>query len=371
MPALFVYGSLRDRSLLDIVLGHGGAQVCAAILPDHKVSWAEGQVFPYIEAASGASAEGLLLRGLTEADVARLDFYEGGFGYDLRRIEVFADCAQSAEVYFPRPGLWTAGAPFALADWQATYGPLSRHAAREAMGYFGRFSAKELAAKMPMIRARAAARLLAGGVPHEIRSNTPASVVELIAEETPHAGFFVTKALTLRHPKFDGQLTEPLRREVFVSTDAAIVLPYDPVRDRVLLIEQFRMGPFGRGDPYPWMLEPVAGRVDPGETPAEAAHRECAEEAGLTLTGLEAIASYYCSPGVVTEYFHTYLGLADLPDDLPRLGGLETEAEDIRLHIMSFEHAHALIGTGEADNGPLILALMWLARERPRLRAAA
>ncbi|MBZ8119770.1 NUDIX domain-containing protein [Roseovarius sp. LXJ103] len=371
MSALFVYGSLRDRALLEIVLGHAGAQVCAGTLPDHRVSWAEGQVFPYIEGAPGVSAEGLLLSGLTATDITRLDFFEGGFGYDLRAVEVLAGGMRPAEVYFPRPGLWTAGAPFVLGDWQATYGPLSRHAAREAMGYFGRFSGAELAVKMPMIRARAAAQLLAGGVSHAIRSSTPASAVEVIAEESPHAGFFVTKALTLRHPKFDGTLTEPLRREVFVSTDAAIVLPYDPVRDRVLLIEQFRMGPFGRGDPHPWMLEPVAGRVDPGETPEAAAYRECAEEAGLTLTGLEQIASYYPSPGAVTEYFHTYLGLADIPDDLPRLGGLETEAEDIRLHLMPFERAHALIETGEADNGPLILALMWLARERARLRAVA
>jgi len=371
LAALFFYGTLRDRALLDIVLGPSGAQVRAGVLPDYRVSWAKEQIFPYIEALPGASAEGLLLSGLTDNDIARLDFYEGGFGYDLRDVQVEGGGRGAARIYFPRPGLWQAGAPFVLADWQETYGPLSRIAAREAMSYFGRFTTQEMAGRMPMIRARAAARLLAQGVPHAIRSDTQASAVEVITEESPHAGFFVTKALTLRHPKFDGHLSAPLRREVFVATDAAIVLPYDPVRDRVLLIEQFRMGPFGRGDPYPWMLEPVAGRVDPGETPEQTAHRECSEEAGLTLTALEPIASYYCSPGGVTEYFHTYLGLADLPDDLPRLGGLATEAEDIRLHLMPFERAYALIETGEADNGPLILALMWLARERDRLRAAA
>ena len=148
------------------------------------------------------------------------------------------------------------------------------------------------------------------------------------------------------------------------------MLPYDPVRDRVLLVEQFRMGPYGRRDPRPWMLEPVAGRVDPGETPEQTAHRECMEEAGISLIGLEKIAGYYCTPGYSTEYFHNFVGLTDLPDDLPRLGGLDTEAEDIRLHLLSFDDAIALIGTGEADNGPLILSLMWLSQNRERLRAA-
>jgi nudix-type nucleoside diphosphatase (YffH/AdpP family) len=185
-----------------------------------------------------------------------------------------------------------------------------------------------------------------------------------------HVGYFRSEARRLRYPNFGGGMSDEVRREVFVATDAALVLPYDPVRDRVLLVEQFRMGPYGRGDPRPWMLEPVAGRVDPGETPEDAARRECAEEAGLTDIRLERIGSYYCTPGYSTEYFHNYVGIADLPDDLPRFGGLELEAEDIRLHLLDFAAAMHLIETGEADNGPLILSLMWLARERDRLRAA-
>ena len=78
----------------------------------------------------------------------------------------------------------------------------------------------------------------------------------------------------LRAPLFGGGQSAPLLREVFVATDAALVLPYDPLRDRVLLVEQFRMGPYGRGDPRPFLLEPVAGRIDAGETPEEAARRE-------------------------------------------------------------------------------------------------
>ena len=98
-----------------------------------------------------------------------------------------------------------------------------------------------------------------------------------------------------------------------MATDAALVLPYDPLRDRLLLVEQFRMGPYGRGDPRPWMLEPVAGRIDAGETPEETARRECREEARLDLRGLEKISTHYCTPGYSTEVFHLFSGCAICP----------------------------------------------------------
>ncbi|HEY9038945.1 MAG TPA: NUDIX domain-containing protein [Roseovarius sp.] len=374
MAAVFLYGTLRDAALLRIVLGPRADAVSKrpATLRDHAVTWAEGQIFPTIAARPGSDAAGILLEDLSPQDVQRLDFYEGGFGYDLREVRVCAGGdTHTAQVYFPQPGRWQPGAPFDLDDWAERWGAISRGAATEAMEYFGTCSPQELAARMPMIRARAASRLAATGAPATVRSDTSAKAVEAIETEVLHAGFFRTEAHVFRHPTFRGGLSDALRREIFVATDAALVLPYDPVRDRVLLVEQFRMGPYGRGDPRPWMLEPVAGRVDPGETPEQAAHRECHEEAGLTLTRLERVGSYYCTPGYSTEYFYNFVGIADLPDGLPRYGGLDTEAEDIRLHVLEFDAAMALLDTGEADNGPLILSLMWLARQRDRLRAAA
>ncbi len=375
MSDIFLYGTLRDTELRAIV---AGTETCTqeAVLPDHAVTWAVGEMFPTIMAEPGGEARGLLLSGADAELLARLDFYEGGFGYDLKPVEVIYAGAphpqkRSARIYFPRAGMWPPGARFDLDDWQVQCGALSRLAAREAMGYLGRMDAGTLATRMPMIRARASAQLAAVGVPAAIRADTGAGEVELLETQLNHIGFYRFETRRLRHPTYRGGLREVVRREVLIATDAAMVLPYDPVRDRVLLIEQFRMGAYGRGDPRPWMLEPVAGRIDAGETPEQAARRECEEEAGLTLIRLEHIASYYCTPGYSTEYFHNFVGIADLPDDLPRLGGLESEAEDIRLHMMDFPDAMHLIETGEADNGPLILSLMWLARARARLRRAA
>jgi nudix-type nucleoside diphosphatase (YffH/AdpP family) len=145
-------------------------------------------------------------------------------------------------------------------------------------------------------------------------------------------------------------------------------LPYDPVRDRVLLVEQFRAGPMARGDAQAWQLEPIAGRVDPSETPEMAARREAEEEAGLHLTRLEEVARYYPSPGAVSEFLYSYVAVTDLPDGVAGVFGLAEEAEDIRGHLITLDHLLALVATGEVQNAPLILTALWLQRERPRLR---
>ena len=375
MTALFFYGTLRDPDLLRIVMGDGaaGASIQDAVMPGYAVYWAAGQSFPFITPDAQAQAQGILLTGLTDEAVARFDFYEGSFGYALKPVEVHTlTAAHLAQVYFPDPGQWERGAPFDIAAWQSTHGALNRLSAVEEMSYFGQMPASDLTWRVPMIRARAAARLAAApGVPAAIRSDCGAHEVDHIAVSSSHAGFYLTQIHHLRYPNFAGGMGPALRREVFVAADAAIVLPYDPVRDRVLLVEQFRMGPFGRGDPRPWMLEPVAGYVDPGETPEAAAHRECTEEAGLHLHRLEKINSFYASPGGSTEYFHVFLGLCDLPELAQGSGGLDTEHEDIRTHVLPYAEAAHLLTTGEADNGPLILSLIWLAQNRDRLRAAA
>lgn len=256
--------------------------------------------------------------------------------------------------------------------WQAQNAAIIDHAAQEIIGYHGRVAASDLIVRRQMILARAWARHAAQkGAPTNLRSRTLAGDVEVHNNIATHEGYFLTRSYALRHPGFEGGMSAPLHREVFVATDAALVLPYDPVRDRVLLVEQFRMGPFGRGDPYPWVLEPVAGRVDAGEDPERTARRECLEEADLTLGALEHISSHYCTPGCSTEFFHCYLGLCDLPHTASSVGGLDTEQEDIRRHVIGFDDAMTLMRSGEVNIGPLYLMLLWLERERPRLRAPA
>lgn len=232
---------------------------------------------------------------------------------------------------------------------------------------FGHLPAETMARRLPGLRVEAASRVrAAASAGRGLRRGS--GEVASGAVTPAHAGFFAVNVHRLRHRRFDGSFSQELTREVFVVGDAVTVLPYDPRRDRVLLVEQFRMGPYGRGDPLPWQLEAIAGRIDPGETPEEAARREAVEEAGLVLGALEKVAEYYPTPGAVAEYLYSYVALCDLPDGVAGVFGSPDEAEDIKGHLLSFDRLVEVMAAGEIGNAPLLLTVLWLQRERARLR---
>ena len=337
-----------------------------AVLEGGQLVLPQGAVFPGLNAEAEGRVNGVLTRvGGDQWDCIAYLAEVLEWRIVPRRIE-----GREVQAMVPPEG--QSGAEWQADAWAAQWADLVIEAIGEMLEHRGRLRACDLRGRLSMVYSRAAARVAAQQpVAAQVRRATGTDTVEQLKSEIPHAGFFLTRAYELRHPDFDGGMSPPVRREVFVATDAAIVLPYDPLRDRVLLVEQFRMGPFGRGDVRPWMLEPVAGRVDAGEDPAETARRECIEEAGVHLHRLEHISSHYCSPGCSTEYFHLYLGLCDLPEITQGQGGLDSEDEDIRSHVLGYEAAMQLLQSGEADNGPLVLSLLWLQRERARLRASA
>lgn len=215
----------------------------------------------------------------------------------------------------------------------------------------------------PSTRARAALPTLA-----RLRRTPAPGDVQPETRRQPYAAFFAVEEQTLRFRRFDGGLSAPVLRAGFVSGDAVTVLPYDPARDRVLLVEQVRFGPHLRGDANPWQLEAIAGRIDEGETPEAAARREALEEANLILTDLRPIAGYYPSPGAMTEFLYSYLALVDLPDSAAGQFGLAAEDEDIRAHLVGFADLMDLCTSGEIANAPLLLSALWLSGQRAKLR---
>jgi nudix-type nucleoside diphosphatase (YffH/AdpP family) len=249
-------------------------------------------------------------------------------------------------------------------------GPEAAALAAAVMSGFGQVSAAVMRARLGSLRVAAASRVRAAGAAGPgLRAG--GGKVDVTARTQAHAGFFGLEIMELSHSRFDGSMSPVIRREVFVSGDAVTVLPYDPLRDRVLLVEQFRAGPLGRGDPLPWQLEAIAGRIDPGETPEDCARREAVEEAGLVLGALEKVAEYYPSPGAMTEFIYSYVALCDLPDGVAGVFGDADEAEDIRGQLVPFDGLMAAVAGGEIANAPLILTAFWLQRERDRLRNEA
>lgn len=181
-------------------------------------------------------------------------------------------------------------------------------------------------------------------------------------------GFFPLILCTVRHSLFKGGMSRPFTREVLQRRPVAAVLPYDPARDQVVLIEQFRAGKMLSGAADPWMIETVAGIIEDGETPEAMARREAVEEAGCTVTALERLPSFYPSSGGCSEYVHMFCGRVD-SDGIGGIHGLDHEDEDIRVWCESTDRALGRLEAGELDNVILIVALQWLALNRERLRA--
>ena len=372
MQQVFLYGTLCHAPLLEAVLGHRPA-MAPAHLPDHTVSSVQGAAYPLIQPRQGGRASGVLV-ATGDEDLARLDYYEGGFGYSRLQMHVVADDgrARAAQVYLPPADGAQAGPPWSLQDWTARWGAVTAEAARDVMRSFPERPAQEVMRRYPMILGRAASRLRARQpAPARLRRIAADGDVRIARLRQPYANHFAVEEADLSFRRFDGGMSPVVTRAGFVINDAVTLLPYDPGRDRVMVIEQFRAGPHLRGDANSWSLEPIAGRVDGDETPHQAAHREAGEEAGLPLIRLEPIAAYYPSPGAVTEFLYSYLAVAELPDTAEGLGGVESEAEDIRAHVIPFDALMDLVAQGEVLNGPLLLSAFWLQRERERLRAGA
>lgn len=191
--------------------------------------------------------------------------------------------------------------------------------------------------------------------------------VEILQREACFQGFYRLERLHLRHRLFDGSMSETISRELFVRHDAVCVLPYDPLLDQVVLIEQFRVGVLGKTE-NPWLLELVAGLIDKDELPEEVARREAMEEAGLELGELIPITRYFPSPGGSDEQVYLYVGRCDAS----RAGGvfgLVEEGENIRSHVWSLADALAAMEDGRIDNAASIIALQWLALNHARVKA--
>ncbi len=189
---------------------------------------------------------------------------------------------------------------------------------------------------------------------------------EVVEREACFRGFYKLDRVHLRHRQFAGGMGPVIRRELFVRHDAVCVLPYDPQRDAVVLIEQFRVGAMDKAE-NPWLLELVAGLIDKDEEPEEVAHREAQEEADLILGPLWPVSRYFPSPGGSDELVHLYIGRCD-SEGAGGVHGLPEEGEDIKVHVMGFADAMQAVRDGRINNAASIIALQWLALNRDEVR---
>lgn len=190
--------------------------------------------------------------------------------------------------------------------------------------------------------------------------------VEIIARETLYRGFFSLDLYRFRHRLFNGEMSGEVRREIFERGHAAVLLPYDPVRDEVVLIEQIRIAAYDTS-PTPWLLELIAGMIEEGESVEDVARREAIEEAGLIVGRTKSVLSYLASPGGTSERSSILVGEVDATT-AEGIHGLVDENEDIRVHVVSREQAYQLVEEGSIDNAASVIALQWLQLHHEKLR---
>lgn len=272
-----------------------------------------------------------------------------------------------------QPLMGVTGQGEASTPWQPVpdHDCLAAEIARQILSSPADTDLETLAWRLPMIGIWASSRIRGMQMPLSGQGVVAArgvDAVQLVEQNKKFQGYFAVEEIQLTHDLHEGGRTAGMKREGFLMGDAVVLLPWDPVRDRVMVIEQFRVVPYLRGDRQPWLLEPIAGRVDAGESVETAIMREAQEEAALTITSLHPCFSYYPSPGAACEFLYQFIGIADLPDDVTGVHGLDAEAEDIRSHLLDRAHLSALVDHGQISNGPLATLSLWLDARADRLR---
>lgn len=194
------------------------------------------------------------------------------------------------------------------------------------------------------------------------------SDVEILERRPVHSGFARLDVLTLRHRLHEGGWSNPFERELYDRGHAVAVLPYDPGSDRIVLVQQFRIGAYAGGFP-PWQWEAIAGMLGPGETPEEVARREAHEEANLQIGDLEPITHYLTSPGATSESVTLFCGRADTRG-VGGVHGLREENEDIAIAVFAPHDIPALLADRAASNAFTVISLQWLLLNHERLRRA-
>ena len=189
--------------------------------------------------------------------------------------------------------------------------------------------------------------------------------VDIINREISFSSFLRVDKLQLRHQLFGGGSSDVIHRELIVRVNAVGVLLFDPDRDEVVLVRQFRVGALNEKS-SPWMLELIAGMVDKDEALEAAAIRESVEEADCKVIELVRICDYFNSPGVSDEKVTLFCGKVGT-SNAGGVFGLASEHEDIEVVVMASDDAFKAVDSGAINNAMSIIALQWLALNKQEL----
>ena len=191
--------------------------------------------------------------------------------------------------------------------------------------------------------------------------------VKILNKQTLYSGFFRMEKYHLQHELFAGGWSGEMQRELFERGNCVAVVLYDPKRDEVVLVEQFRVGAVENPINTPWLIEIVAGITEENEQPEEVARREAVEEAGCEILELIKINRFYLSPGGSSEQITLFCGLIN-SENVGGIHGVAHEHEDILVRAVPFSTAYEMVVKNEIDSAIPILAIQWLALNRQQFQ---
>ena len=186
-------------------------------------------------------------------------------------------------------------------------------------------------------------------------------------KQLQYNGHFKVTQYQLIHEKYDGSETPILQRELVARNDAVAMVAYDPHVDKLVLVEQFRVGAVS--EEQPWLIEIVAGLIEDGESVEEVTIRECQEEIGCQPSELLKIGGFYTSPGGNSEWIHLFIGKVSI-SELADRGGLDHEGEDIKVLVVPASDISYMLSTGEIRSAIAIIGLQWFVMNRDNIRQA-
>jgi nudix-type nucleoside diphosphatase (YffH/AdpP family) len=182
--------------------------------------------------------------------------------------------------------------------------------------------------------------------------------VDIVDKRLVFDDFFKIEEIHLRFRRFDGQMSDPVRRLIFERGDAVAALIVNVDTQKALMTRQFRYPTLEKGPG--WLHEVVAGMIDAHEQPEKAIKREIHEEIGYQVNELTPIANFYVSPGGSSERIYLYYAEVRNVDRVSAGGGLASEHEDIELVEVSFDRLWEALERGEIRDAKTLIAVQWL-----------
>jgi nudix-type nucleoside diphosphatase (YffH/AdpP family) len=174
-------------------------------------------------------------------------------------------------------------------------------------------------------------------------------------------------SVTFEQLRRDGRWQQR-KREIYDHGNSAVVLPYDPIRDTVLLTRQLRL-PIYLQDGVDRSIEACAGKLE-GEKAETRIIKEIKEELGYRIEQVDRLFELYVSPAAIMEKITFFTCAYSPADKVSEGGGLADEGEDIEVIETTLEQAAAMVAGGEITDAKTVILVQFL-RDRIRAKSTA